>query len=151
MTPSNWKLAITLFALAACSNPASPEDGLLVSTAVTPSVIRTGERTLIRVTVLNHGKDIVRLDTFSCNGGFEVAFSNGVVVPPWVVCSTRLGEIKNLAPGESYSEEGEWNGYVGSASNIPIYLAPDTYTIRGKFALNGTIVTGRATTVEILP
>jgi hypothetical protein len=126
--------------LAACDEFSGPTGGLEVSTEVSPTVARPGERVTITTTVTNTSDHDIRY-VFSTYCGFHmfvVENVDGVVVgpPPGInACAAILVPPTFLKPGEHF---------VGTEQSVPGVTTPGTYQLRGFVFVDGYAWSNRA-------
>jgi hypothetical protein len=146
------RLLVGLALLLACrGTPVDPAASIQVSADVSRAAFRAGDAVTIRVTALNAGPAPVRIGISGCPVWFEILSGTTMVAPGATAC-TLMAVERHLAPSESYTAEYQWYGGTRSSPTGPADpLVSGMYALRGRVAVDGTIVRGATVDLQLLP
>jgi hypothetical protein len=113
--------------LAACSDPASPGVDLRVTTTVTPSVFRTGERATVTTTVTNRGDRSWDIAAPGCGTVYQVQGPNGPIYFEGATCLAAARAL--IAPGQRLEfTETLWETIPPGNYQVRSFVQKDAYS-----------------------
>lgn len=140
--------ALFLLSLVACErSPTTPANGLLVTAAVTPAVVRAGQSVSVEIVFTNRGTESrdVAPNQGVCGMPFEVLRTDGTDtnLGQFLYCEGALDEGGfSLEPGARYTIIQQW-----STQDWP--LATGAYILRG--AVHGPGVVNVPVNIQVTP
>lgn len=149
-------LVLTAAAVLGCGDPASPTDGIIVSTSLRPNpTMRVGATISISLQIQNRSDEARDLEVTECFPPFEVLSQSGAVVGPAPrACTLALRPPTPLGPGVSMDYTSTWDGdsNAQSSSGQAIPPPPGSYFIRPRVMVVGAgYVYGSVVSITITP